>query len=261
MAGKKKKKPAANPARGFATVSQPSKSKEPAPSDDEVLSQEQKAPIGSLSIDPSRSRDPEKTNGEGTEDESKAIEKMSPEELEAHLEDTELQNLVEQHAVRLKSDVTRQVTKLKNERRQLRQQADRASVSGLTDDLIENILCNASQAQHRVIKASAFSTIPETDENEILLKLWLLQEVLMQLKIPSVDEVLASVLRTWRQQGIEVAQSSVWGLHEALVWYAGVGGAEESPVYDLDQTAEADRESQIVSIDDNQDSEFNISSL
>lgn len=143
----------------------------------------------------------------------------------------------------------------------MRQQADRATVSGLTDDLIENILCNASQPHHRDLKANTPSYVPEVDENEILLKLWLLQEVLRQLNITSTDEVLSHVLRIWRQHGIEVTQNSVWGLNEALIWYAGVGGADESPMYDLDQTFEADSASQIVVVDGPNDGEFNTSSF
>lgn len=261
MAGKKKKKPSSNPARGFATVSQPSKSKEPVLSDDEGSSREPKASVDAPSAKSDGSKVPENFNGQGGNDESRTIEQMSPDELEAHLEDAELQSFVEQHAIRLKSDVTRQVTRLKNERRQLRQQADRATVSGLTDDLIENILCNASQPHHRDLKANTPSYVPEVDENEILLKLWLLQEVLRQLNITSTDEVLSHVLRIWRQHGIEVTQNSVWGLNEALIWYAGVGGADESPMYDLDQTFEADSASQIVVVDGPNDGEFNTSSF
>ncbi|KAL9602381.1 MAG: hypothetical protein Q9179_002563 [Wetmoreana sp. 5 TL-2023] len=115
MAPKKKtKKGASNPARGFATTSVASKSKNvvedltesttpsPAPDIDNRL---QKENDGHLS---------------GEQD----LHELAPEELEKRLEESDLDLFLEKHGEKMRRDVARQVTKLQTEKRLLRPQTE-----------------------------------------------------------------------------------------------------------------------------------------
>lgn len=253
MAGKKKKKPSANPARGFATVSQPSKVKETVQSDKEDSSHPRNLQAVPMANGP-RSVEPQ-DSGSNT-DEAKAIAEMTADELETHLENAELQNIVEQNAPRIKAEATRQASRLNNERRQSRQQADQASVYGLNDALIDSILHKSMQMESKNLRSSKISTSSELEETELLQRLWLLQELLGQLQVEKLDQILTYILRIGRHHGVDVSSNSVWGLKEALTWLAGFGGADESLPYDPDQTTDADNSINIPSSEDVVDSKY-----
>lgn len=253
MAGKKKKKTVANPARGFATVSQPSKPKEPVQSDSEIPSDSQK-PSADHSVNGDHSVDDSK--GGKNADEAKAIAEMTPDEFETHLENAELRSLVEENASRIKTEATRQAAKLKNERRQLRQQADQASIYGLNNVLIDNILQSSAQIGLQARKTFRSNPSPETDETQILQRLWLLQETLQHLQVEMLDEALTHVLYLSRHRGVDPSTNSVWGLEEALTWIAGFAGVEESLSYDTDKVADVDAHHNADMVDDTDDSKL-----
>lgn len=253
MAGKKKKKPSANPARGFATVSQPSKAKEIAQHDDETPSQNKQPSADGLANGDNSVEQPKLGNNN---DEVKPIEKMTPEELEAHLENAELRNLAEQNASRIKSEAVRQASRLKNERRQLRQQADQASVYGLDDVMVDKILQNSTQTEFKPLTTSRTSNLAQIEESELLQKLWLLQEILHNLKVHMLDEVLTHVLYICHHLGVESGPNSVWGLEEALAWIAGFGDADNNIPYDSDQTNGADESDDALVVNDADDSKY-----
>lgn len=235
MAGRKKKKPSANPARGFATVSLPSKAKETAGSDDDTKpSRSQRSPADRSANSTGSVEHPElEINAEI----QKPIADMTAEELEEHLEVSEMRNLIEQHASRVKSEALRQAVKLKNERRQLRQQADQASVYGLSNPLIDSILRDSLQTQAARLQGTSVNYPSELEESELLQKLWLLQEVLRHLKVKMVDEILSHVLSVYHNCGFEASPTSVWGLQEALHWIAGSDSADEDLPYDSAQNS------------------------
>lgn len=243
MAGKKKKKPAANPARGFATTSQPSKPKA-AP---DVVEQ----PLIPPQDDASTLNESEGTNGSTESPHQKAsdekdVENMTPAELEQHLEQSELQYFVDAHAARVKSDAVRQLTKLENERRQLRQLADRASLSELTEDLREEILSTASPLLSRVAVDDRTRAIKlATDEDDLLLKLWTLREVLMRLQMPSVDDALAHVLTLFHQGNASSADDYLPGLKGILMWYAYTQSSTELPDYETGKVKNAKNDEEI----------------
>lgn len=231
MAGKKKKKPVANPARGFATVSLPSKPK--TSKDEQDITKECASETGtSISSPPGDSLARGGRPDEAPEADGKEIQDMSPEELERHLEEAELQSFCDEHAVRIKSDASRQAIKLKNERRQLRQQAERATMTGLTDLLVDEILTAESSKPPVTVSSSVSSANVNHNDKDVLLKLWTLQELLRHLDMPAIDDALAHVLRESLGFTIPVPSESVFGLREALSWYAENKTAAELPDYE-----------------------------
>jgi len=221
MAGKKKKKPAANPARGFATTSLPSKPKA-APVAEELLpAQQYEKPMAKSYESPAG---PQNSHAEKPSTE-KDVAAMTPTEFEEHLEQSELQYLVDTHAARVKSDAARQVARLDNEKRQLRQLADRASIAGLSDQLVDEILVDD-------LSALSHGRITKTDENDLLLKLWALREVLMGLQMPSIDDALTHALTVLRQGETPSADDYISGLNDTLMWYARTQDPRELPDYE-----------------------------
>jgi len=235
MAGKKKKKPAANPARGFATVSIPSKPKDVITNDDSSIDHDQEN-SSHISIQPGNEN--ALTPSQHTVPAREAtIEEMSPEELEAHLEESELQLIVEQHAARVKNDASRQASRLQSERRQLRAQADPASIMEWSDQLINQICTDLPLQSSRKNMNPASARSLGGDETQTLLNLWTLHEVLVELKMPSIQDALAHVLSGWLETQAIVTAESITGLSEALEWYAGNKKSDDLPTYDTGEIA------------------------
>lgn len=232
MAGKKKKKPAANPARGFATVSVASKPK--ASDSIENTPNTSCTPTESHGQD-SSPRIPAENEISSTEGQvkSKDIQDMTPEELEAHLELTELESFVEKHATKVKGDAGRQVVKLINERRQLRQQAERANIAGLTDSIVEKVLESGLSDLSDLPLDSLLKQAPRRHVNDdaMLLDLWTLREVLQRLNMPDIDNALASCIKSWRRHDLPKDTEYIPGLDVCLHWYAQSKSPAELPDY------------------------------
>ncbi|RGP59930.1 hypothetical protein FSPOR_10969 [Fusarium sporotrichioides] len=238
MAGgaKKKKKPAANPARGFATTSVASKPRpevtepEPKPAvakgQDTPPSTQKDAPPSSSTVD----------NATATANSQEAT--LSPEEFEKHLEESELQILVEKHATKTKKDALRQRNRLDTDRRLLRSQADSInSFKWLPQDLMNHIL-DLVQAENR-FTASSLSTSDSNGagkmlpEEEMIIRLWTLQQTLTAAEFPT--ERIAAVIRYILYIAPNVSttsRESIWGLEEALDWLARECRIDELPSYE-----------------------------
>ncbi|KAM5376829.1 hypothetical protein ACJZ2D_005316 [Fusarium nematophilum] len=237
MAGaKKKKKPAANPARGFATTSIASK---PRP---EVSGPESKPATNSAvkgqgtppsNAPPSSSATPANATASAAENKS-----LSPEEFERQLEESELQLLVEKHASKTKRDAQRQRTRLDTDRRLLRGQADSVnSLKWLPQELMDHIL-DLIQAENRFAASSLISSdnggagkiAPEED---MITRLWTLQQTLSTAEFPS--ERVSAVIRYILDIAPNVSSTSrdsIWGLEEALDWLARECPPDELPAYE-----------------------------
>lgn len=241
MANKKKKKPAANPARGFATTSMPSKVKSTHDDDSTTkISEEQTLPHrGSENTDtvdlksrPPTSADPD-TNS------------MTAEQYEAHLEKVWFENIVAANAIRVKSDAARQVTKLQNEWRLLRLNAENPVVPELTEDILDKILEDDATLFSRRAKIPADSkTTAENDDQKHLLSLWLLYNILTTLKMPAIDEVLEWVAPQLINNTLE-ADDSVTGLTACFKWYAAYSVPEELPNYQIGKVADTNLEDEL----------------
>ena len=228
MAPKKKKKAAANAARGFTTTSVPSKPRpdeaaEDARSDAEVTNSS--TPI-SLPTHGSSIK--------GTQ--NPAIQDMHPDQLEQYLEDVELQALLDANSTRCKSDATRQISRLKTEIRQLRSQAMTLSTIGwLPVATIDYIL---TSSMTRPSSPSPATDILLRGDHIVLLDLWVLQQVLSSLALPRVDDALAHVLQVSLTHPIESDSGYAWGLSTALDWYALTCSLKELPDYQASSVPE-----------------------
>lgn len=229
---KKKKKPSANPARGFATVSVPSKPK----------STETTAPAStaeSISVSESERPTPAEKAQPATEapQQSSSLQNYSPEELEKHLEDAELQLLVEKHASKCRNDAARQVTKLETERRVLRQQSATLNLlEWFPSDVLETILSLAEAEEHELSPLPGRDTNglkKSSSEEDLYMRLWTLRETLGKLGFPAakVDESLKHLLLYFSGNFATSNRDMVCNLDEALDWLAMHCQLNELPSY------------------------------
>ncbi|PHH91374.1 hypothetical protein CDD83_735 [Cordyceps sp. RAO-2017] len=232
MAGtKKKKKPAVNPARGFATTSIASKPRpetEPQPSPTAQKSNDGDAPPSSAEDSASAPPAAQQQAGETP---------LSPEEFERRLEEAELQLLVEKHAQKAKRDAQRQRQRLETDRRLLRNQADTVNIpKWLPPDLLDQIL-DLIKAETRFSASSVSSENAGSgrmpSEEDMILRLWTLRQTLEAAAFPGerVEAALQHILDIAPHVSTAV-KDSIWGLDEALDWLARQCSLEELPAYE-----------------------------
>jgi ATP-dependent RNA helicase DHX29 len=236
MAGKKKaKKPAANPARGFATTSIPASKVRV------ELEENAEEPTGAGDTKTPTATDATATNGQngaGAPGADKTPEKaLSPEEFEKQLEESELQLLVEKYAPKVKRDAQRLRTRLETDRRVLRGQSETInSKKWLPAELMDQII-DLIQAESR-FAASTFnsengSSNKTFQEEDLTIKLWTLQQTLVAAGFPEtkIKPVLQFVLDIAPNVSVS-NRESVWGLDESLEWLARECEREELPDYE-----------------------------
>ncbi|KAF2724325.1 P-loop containing nucleoside triphosphate hydrolase protein [Polychaeton citri CBS 116435] len=218
MAGgkKKKTKPAANPARGFATTSIASKPKEPKESDNAISN----GVSGTATPTPTAPKDDKNVHGEAKEDvlAHKELHELTPEQFEAQLEISELQQFVERYGSKVKRDISRQVTRLQTDRRIFRGQADYMSVKEwLPDELMQQVvdLIHQDQALQTVqVKGSSFNL-----DDDMLSKIWQLHTCLLDINIPA-ERVADAITHVLSIPLKDPTDGSSFGLHAALDWLA-----------------------------------------
>jgi ATP-dependent RNA helicase DHX29 len=228
--GKKKKKPASNPARGFATTSIASK---PKPEADEP---EELGPTPELpAIANGTQEDAAQTVGPAGGASDELSKSLSPEEFEKQLELSELQMLVEKHAQKSKRDALRQKTRLETDRRVLRGQAENLNTrKWLPSELMEEIL-DLVKAEERFAGPAADSTLPlkPFSEEELTIRLWTLQQSLVNAGFleSKVVSALEYVLKISDKIGAN-NKDAIWGVEEALDWLARNCSRDELPDYE-----------------------------
>jgi len=217
MAGgnkKKKTKPVANPARGFATTSLISKKattdaghNESNSTDVSGVATPETVPTSIASGDTAAAKEASPGRRE--------LHELSPEELESQLEESELQQFVEQHAPRVRKESGRQVSRLQTDKRVLRGQADYLSVKDwLPDELMQQLLdikTVDSSEDHSPLARKHGHPLGD----DLLSKVWALRLCLLALDIPphKVNEVLSWAVS--RSPSFEDA-GHMWGLSESL---------------------------------------------
>ncbi|GLB10832.1 hypothetical protein AtubIFM57258_007244 [Aspergillus tubingensis] len=231
---RKKKKPASNPARGFATVSVPSKPK-PTESSTPVSTADSKSV--SESDRPTPVEGKQQPAVESKSEAAPSLQNYTPEELEKHLEEAELQLLVEKYASKCRSDAARQVTKLETERRVFRQQAVSINLmEWLPTEVLQNIM-HLVETEEREL-----SPLPGRDsggqkktvsEEELYMRLWTLKETLLKLGFPEekVNEALKHMLLYFSGNFATSNREVVCNLDEALDWLALHCTPKELPSY------------------------------
>lgn len=224
---KKKKKPASNPARGFATTSTASK-----PKHDEAKELEGAVELGNpntLAFS-ATAEEPLQKKCTSSRESEKELGELTPEELESRLEDSGLQILVESYGERTKKDVSRQMSRLQTEKRLLRSQAEHLGVRQWLPPEIMQVITDLLQAQvysKRELLASPNSIRSTSDfsEDDLLIKLWTLKRLLPLLGFSQqrTDLVLRHLLTSMDKlgaQSISSGKESVWALDECLTWLA-----------------------------------------
>ncbi|KAI0018682.1 helicase associated domain-containing protein [Xylariomycetidae sp. FL0641] len=243
MAGakKKKSKPAANPARGFATTSVASKPRAEAPEPAATATKDATASTAVSKSEYAAAATVQSPSAANATDDpaqkKKPEEALSPEEFERQLEESELQVLVEKHAAKVKRDALRQKTRLETDRRLLRSQAEPLNArKWLPQELMEHIL-DLVQAESRVATSTLSFDSPSNTklpaEEDLVMRLWTLQQALSAAAFPEekVKAVIRHVLDTAMNIGA-ANKENIWGLEEALDWLARDCSKEELQDYD-----------------------------
>lgn len=235
MAGaKKKKKPAANPARGFATTSIASKPRPETTEEPEKPQSKAEAEVAASGLADATANGSSQTTQAAT---ATTEATLSPEEFERQLEEAQLQIIVDKHATKVKRDAQRQRTRLETDRRLVRGQADSVNSSKwLSQELMDYIL-DLIQAENRFaasnVSSEGVSSAKMPPEEEMVAKLWTLQETLTGVGFPAsrVEAVSQFILDI--SASIPVSgKDLIWGLEEALEWLARECPTEELPPYE-----------------------------
>lgn len=229
-ASKKKKKPAANPARGFATTSVASKGRVEHVSD---ASNDANEPNLASTLPTSvESEDVQSTDAaKGTTE--LELHELSPEALEARLELAELQSIIEAHGPKVQREATRQITRLRTDKRVLRAQAEDLFVKEwLPDELMQQIIeLVGSDGLNSLDAISSASPAKSLSDESIISKIWQLDLVLRDIDLS--DECRAEALKfVLKAPSLEVSPTSIWGLSEILDWLALSGNEHELLEYD-----------------------------
>lgn len=247
---KKKKKPASNPARGFATTSTASKVKinTVAENDDEA-NVGQEAQVTETTQGPANV--PERDIGTSVE---KALHELSPEELEKQLEESTLQVFVETHGNKTKKEVSRQVAKLLTERRILRTQAVPLSTrQWLPPDVMQLILdlLNAKNSKPDELcnTSNILQNSADLADDDLLIKLWTLRQLLPKLgfSLAATDLALRhllDVMKNVEPGSLSATKDTIWGFEECLSWLALVSEPEELPRFETQDVQKLPRRGQ-----------------
>ncbi|KAK0708586.1 P-loop containing nucleoside triphosphate hydrolase protein [Lasiosphaeris hirsuta] len=231
MAGKKKsKKPAANPARGFATSSIVSVKARVNPTEatDDAAKADDAAPQSGIAPPSGGTTAPP---GQVAQEQP-----LSPEEFERQLEESELQLLVEKYAQKVRRDAQRQKSRLETDRRLLRGQAETINAKKwLPQELMDHVL-DLIQAEGRFAASSVSSegaTSKLPPEEDLTIKLWTLQQTLEGSDCPQdrIQPALQYVLDIAPNISSSIKGESIWGLEEVLDWLARECARDELPDY------------------------------
>jgi ATP-dependent RNA helicase DHX29 len=219
--GKKKKKAAANPARGFATTSVPSKPKMVQPDEDEVSPP---TPTPGDDKGSSTTKHLDRLPDVSTPN----FQNMMPDDFEAYLEDAELQIMLDANTARCKSEATRQSSRLQGEVRQLRSQSSQLTIHNWLDDTAANKILSLPLEPSS--SPSHFEPLKSGDQ-KLVLDLWILQRVLSALALPQIDQALRHVAGLALTRRLTSDGAYVWGLVEALDWLASNVAHKTLPSY------------------------------
>ena len=229
---KKKKKPASNPARGFATTSTISKSRvAEETSAEEVTTDVSTPPNGLQTSVPEEQRILKDSNR------PQALSELTPEQLELQLEESELQLLVEKYGERSQRDVKRHATRLQKERKLLRMQSERLSIfSWLPNPLVADINEHLKEPPLSIEKSSGPSHSILAQE-DFAIKIWVLKRTLAEVGFSEAWALraishLVSDIQVGGGATLASSKDVLWGLDYCLDWLALVCAPEDLPDYE-----------------------------
>ena len=234
---RRKKKAPSNPARGFATTSVVSKTKAVVDSDADT-----DAPSAADNSIENGVVKPENARHDNVQ---KELHELTPDQLEAQLEESELQLLVEKHGERSKKNALRQFTRLQTERRLLRSQALPLSTSRwLPEELLQLITSHIENQTNGVFPPTADSSGAQRKAasiDDLSLQIWSLRRTLIDLGfLPyRVEEIIHRLIRDGQmmeQASGSTNKEGLWGIDECLNLLATACAADEMPNYDTYRT-------------------------
>ena len=223
MATKKKKKPASNPSRGFATVSTISKVKaQDVEANDSLDTQHD--PTHNLSARETDTDVPVKQASRNSPE--KDLDELTPEQLERQLEESSLQVFLDRYGAKVKKDVSRHASRLYTERRLSRNQAERLSArQWLPPEIMQLIFTLSSdqidQNDSSVNALEVRQDICNASEDDVLARLWTLRLLLPQIGYSPEATSLALRHLLEVRNGADASvllstKDSVWGLDLCL---------------------------------------------
>ncbi|KAF2711370.1 hypothetical protein K504DRAFT_218300 [Pleomassaria siparia CBS 279.74] len=209
---KKKKKPAGNPARGFATTSIASKPKADKLAEPDVEDAKKENALDAV-VAPQKSTQVQAP--------TPVAVTQTPEELEAQLQHDELQLLAEKHASKVRRESKRQALKFQTDRRVLRSQSQSMTVhEWLSPEIMDGIIALArAESNDSNRKQGPQSLLKILSEEDAMSKLWTLDLIFRDLGFP--HEHLQPVFKWLCANAVNIdPTSSTWGFQEALEWLA-----------------------------------------
>ena len=234
---KKKKKAAANPARGFATTSSVSKSKV---ADIDVFDEEITTPV----IAAANQKQDVHQNQDDPAHKEKELSELTPERLEAQLEDSELQLFVEKYGPKSKKESTRHVSRLETERRLFRGQTEYLRISSWIPEEIAELILGHLESQKLNDGSPSVGTNPAKEivppPDDLVAKVWTLRRALEGLgflKQPVQEAIgwLLASLQPIEQDSAFSSKDSLWGLEQCLDYLAISCNIDDLPGYDSHQ--------------------------
>ncbi|KAL8817458.1 MAG: hypothetical protein Q9223_003713 [Gallowayella weberi] len=231
MAPKRKnKKLASNPARGFATTSIASKANDVS----EEVTEKPSPPDGVESQTVAQM-----VCGNQPPAEQK-VHELSPEALEKHLEESELQLFVEKHISKIKRDASRQVAKLQTDKRLLRVQAEPLSTRSWLPPEVMELIMQTLEAEKTLGRPgngtqNEYNSF-EMSEDDLCIRIWTLKQTLIQLGFAhhNCQGALQDLLMVCQRPSVRdslMIKDSIWGLDYCLDWLAFHYEAREVPPY------------------------------
>ena len=220
---RKKKKPASNPNRGFATVSIP----KPKDNVEEISGSDAKE-LGN-GVPPAKEIGFDIENATSTPAQTatakQEVEDLSPEEFERQLEESDFQLTIEKYREKAQRDASRQATRLQAERRMVRPQAETLYVNSWLPLELMQLATQYLEMQEDSRPVSAMTEsrkqVSVESEEDLTAKLWVLQQILFQLGFEDTDSTLTHLLRISQEaRSLPVGKDSVWGLEECIDWLA-----------------------------------------
>ena len=241
---KKKKKPASNPARGFATTSTVSKSRVAEDTSAEEVTTDISTPPTELHT--------AVVNGEPSlkgSDLSKGLSELTPEQLELQLERSELQLLVEKYGEKSQRDVKRHATRLQKDRKLTRLQSERLPMSfWLPNMIVTEINEHLKQSINEPVPfGEARPSGSILGQEDVVIKVWTLKRTLVDLGLSEnwALQAVTHLIRGLYISGTSLLASSkdaLWGLDYCLEWLALTAPLEDLPDYEshVDNTKQRD---------------------
>ena len=234
---KRKKKAGANSARGFATISVASKHQQNENQETQKENQRENTHTGEELSNPISSdlQHPPPKESE------KPLHQLSAEQLEAHLEDSNLQTMIDLSGEKTKQSAVRHASKLQTEKRLLRIKIDLLNTQQslplkISQQVFDFVTLKPSAVEAKNAANPIYSTTPSDDE--LLVPSWHLYLLLLNLGFSEdhVGQALCSLLKhNAGREALTERHSGTAGLEFCLDFLAVELASEQQSDYMLPQ--------------------------